>query len=173
MTELAWTHPIADMPSSSRHYSREATPQELDAIAASLGIIACHSLHAAYTIRALGGGRYKLTGTCKANVTQACVITLEPIDDRVTFDLDAEFVPDTSLAMTETDTEEVEVSTLPEIEPIENGGLDVGRVIFEAFAAGINPYPKKPDAAFAWDDPRVKDPKTHPFAALAQLKPKE
>lgn len=169
---LDWSHAIADMPASSRTYSRDASPQELAAIAAGLELIACSQLQAGYTIRTLGGGRYKLTGHCKSEVTQACVITLEPLVDRVAFDLDVEFAPDPSLRLPDAAADEIEVSSLPDIEPIENGSLDVGRVVFEALAASLNPYPKKPDAAFSFDDPRATDPRSHPFAVLAQLNPK-
>jgi uncharacterized metal-binding protein YceD (DUF177 family) len=175
MTILPWTHAIADMPAKSRDYTRDASPEELAAIATDLGLLGCSTLHAQYAIRAIGGGRYKLTGTINASVTQACVITLEPIESAVKLPIDVEFSPEANAAPRKSDDEdeEVEVSSLPDLEPIENASLDVGRVVFETLAAGIEPFPKKPGAEFAWDDPRVSDPKNNPFAVLADFKPKK
>ena len=175
MTILPWTHAIADMPSKSREYTRDASVEELAAVASDLGLLGCSQLHATYAIRAIGGGRYKLTGTCEAGVTQACVITLEPIERTLKLPIDVEFSPLATAAPRKSgeEEEEVEVSSLPDLEPIENGSLDAGRVVFETLAAGIDPFPKKPGAAFAWDDPRATDPKSNPFAVLATLKPKQ
>ncbi|MEQ1698430.1 MAG: DUF177 domain-containing protein [Hyphomicrobiaceae bacterium] len=177
MTILPWTHAIADMPAKSRDYTREASLNEMAAMATDLGLLGCSKLHAQYAIRAIGGGRYKLTGTLDATVTQACVITLEPIVSTLKLPVDVEFSPDATNASPRKSSgdegEDVEVSSLPDVEPIENASLDVGRVVFETLAAGIDPFPKKPDAAFAWDDPRAADPKSNPFAVLANLKPKQ
>lgn len=175
MTILPWTHAIADMPANSRDYTRDAAAQECAAIAAELGLLGCSKLHAKYAIRAIGGGRYKLTGTCDVIVSQACVITLEPIESMLKLPIDVEFSPDANAPprkSSDDGEDEIEVSSLPDLEPIENACLDVGRVVFETLAAGIDPFPKKPDAAFAWDDPRASGPKSNPFAVLATLKPK-
>jgi uncharacterized metal-binding protein YceD (DUF177 family) len=173
MTILPWTHAIADMPAKSRDYTRDASNEELAAIATDLGLLGCSKLHATYAIRAIGGGRYKLTGSCEAVVTQACVVTLEPIESTLKLPIDVEFSPlaTASPRKSDDDDEEVEVLSLPDLEPIENATLDAGRVIFETLAAGIDPFPKKPGAAFAWDDPRASDPKSNPFAVLANFKP--
>ena len=175
MTILPWTHPIAGMPANSRDYTREAAPEELAAIASELGLLGCSKLHAKYAIRAIGGGRYKLTGTCDVTITQACVVTLDPIESTLKLPIDVEFSPEANAPPRKSDDEdeEVEVSSLPDLEPIENASLDAGRDVFETLAAGIDPFPKKPGAAFAWDDPRATDPKTNPFAVLATLKQKQ
>ena len=172
MTILPWTHAIADMPSSGRDYTRQASPEECAALSADLGLLACQDVSAAYTIRAIGGGRYRLTGTVEAHVTQSCVVTLEPLKSHVKLPIDVTFSPDTSAAPPALEDGDIEVSTLPEVEPIENSALDTGRVVFEALATGIDPYPKKADAAFAWNDPRATDSSINPFAVLAKLKSK-
>ena len=171
---LPWTHAIADMPSSARQYTQTATPAECAAIATELGLAACLSLTAAYTIRAIGGGRYKLTGTLEAKLTQSCIITLEPMETEAKIPVAVEFSPNADQPpQASAEGEDFEVLSLPDLEPIENAGLNVGRVMLEALAAGIDLYPKKPDATFAWNDPRGTATEIHPFAALAKLKPKD
>jgi hypothetical protein len=171
---LPWTHAIAEMPSSSRHYTQMATLDECEAIATELGLVACHSLTTGYTIRAIGGGRYKLTGTLEAKLTQSCIVTLEPMETQAKIPVEVEFSPNANQPpQPVAEGEDLEVLSLPDLEPIENAGLNVGRVMLEALATGIDLYPKKPEATFAWNDPRGTATEIHPFAALAKLKPKE
>ena len=46
MTILPWTHAIADMPSSGRDYTRQASPEECAALSADLGLLACQDVSA-------------------------------------------------------------------------------------------------------------------------------
>lgn len=171
---LPWTHAIADMPSSARHYTQIATQTQCSAVAAELGLVGCHSLTADYTIRAIGGGRYKLAGALEAKLTQSCIVTLEPIETLTTIPVEVEFSPNANHPpKPAADGEDLEVLSLPDLEPIESANLNVGRVMFEALASGIDLYPKKPDSKFAWNDPRGTATEIHPFAALAKLKPKD
>lgn len=171
MTPLDWTHAIADLP-SVRTVTRDASAAELAALTQALGVLGCQSLTVAYKIRPLSRGRYNATGECRASVSQACIVTLEPVASALVLPIDVEFSSDAGVAATGAGTGEAEVLSLPEIEPIENGILDIGRVVFEVLAAGLDPYPRKAGATFAWDDPKAKDNKENPFNALAKLKPK-
>jgi uncharacterized metal-binding protein YceD (DUF177 family) len=168
MTPLEWSLAAAEVPASPREFKREATPAELAAVAKALGLLGCARLTANYRLRPLGGGRYKLTGQCEADVTQACIVSLEPVPASVTLPIDVEFAPDGVAPLP--DTDEVEVLTLPDVEPIEQGQLHVGRVVYEVLAAGLDPYPRKEGAAFAWEDPKAESSTVHPFAVLAKLK---
>ena len=62
-------------------------------LATSFAATGAHSLTAAYTIRAIGGGRYKLTGTLEAKLTQSCIITLEPMETEAKIPVAVEFSP--------------------------------------------------------------------------------
>ena len=71
-------------------------------------------------------------------------------------------------------SEEIEALTAAEIELLEHGLIDAGRIVYEQLAAGLNPYPRKPDAEFVPPaDAQANDgAKINPFAVLAKLKPK-
>ena len=170
-TPLDWSHAATEIPSAGRAFTRQATAAECHAVAAALGILGCAKLEASYKLRPLGKGRYQLEGPCTAAVTQACVATLAPVAASLTLPLDLVFALDAATSLS--GGEEVEVSELPEIEPIENGRLDIGRVVFETLAAGLDPYPRAREAAFSWLDPKDTGEKPNPFAVLATLKPRD
>ena len=185
MTPLDWSHATTSLP-SPRTFSREATAAGCAAAAGQLGILACDRLTASYTIRPLGGGKYAVSGECRADVQQACVVTLEPVSASLVLPVEVTFVPGSAVIdpdrrpvrpgsrrdeSTADEDGDSEVLALPELEVIENGQVDVGRIIFEVLAAGLEPYPRKPGATFAWEDATAKKSKVHPFAVLAKLKP--
>src|SRR6516225_5761731 len=80
MTTLAWDHAIKDVPDGGMTGQRDAAPDELSALAQALDLIACTRLQAQYAIQPAGGGRYRLSGRLHAEVTQACVVTLDPVE---------------------------------------------------------------------------------------------
>lgn len=167
---LNWNLAVGGVSAARREVRREATAEEQAAVAAALDLLGCERLEAVYTVRPTARGRYTLAGRIEATVTQACGVTLEPLEAALTLPLDVGFASDAAATVTDSEGEEVEVSSLPDIEPIENGVLEIGRVVFETLAAGIDPYPRKPGAAFDWEDPLQKDGNANPFAVLAKLK---
>ncbi len=171
MTEpLSWSHRVTEIPEAGLEVTRSATPEERAAVGRALGIVSCDALTADYLVRALGKGRYRMTGKLSALVTQECVVTLEPVVEKIAEDLDVTFWPADRLPAT--GEEEVEVLTAPEIEPIEHGQIETGRVLLEILSASIDPYPRKLGAQFQWGD-ATSTPgpgATGPFAALKKLK---
>lgn len=148
---LDWSYRTTEIPETGLRETRAATPGESAALAAELEILSCESLTATFTIRATGKGHYRLTGGLKGRVTQPCVVTLEPVSEAVEGDFDVEYWPPAS--MPETGEEEMEALSAAEIEPIEHGRIDAGRIVFETLAASLNPYPRKPGAEFEERDP--------------------
>ena len=59
-------------------------------------------------------------------------------------------------------------------EPILEGKMDIGSVIYETFATALDPYPKRQGASLQWQESDAqsddKEKPEGPFAALAQLK---
>jgi uncharacterized metal-binding protein YceD (DUF177 family) len=169
---LTWSHRTAEVPEAGLLVAREATPAEREAIAGALDIISCDALSIDYAVRALGGGRYRMMGKLTARVTQACVVTLEPVAATIAQEIDVAFWPAESLPRAGED--ETEVLSVAEIEPIEHGQIEVGRVLYELLSASLDPYPRKPGARFEWEGVAgQEDPgATGPFAGLRQLKNK-
>lgn len=166
---LDWSHETTDIPERGLKQSRSATEPERAALSAALGLLSCEALEATYRITAITGGGFRLDGGLDAAVTQACVISLEPVADRVAESLSFEFRREIQDEAADGD---VQILSAPEVEPIVNDRIDVGRLIYETLSAGLNPYPRAEGAELGWTDARAAATAaaSHPFAALKKLK---
>jgi hypothetical protein len=167
---LDWTYAVATIGKSGLSEERRATEAERAAIAKALDILSCEDLIARYEIEPLGSGRFLLRGDVEADVTQACIVTLDPVPAHLSDRFTVEFRPDDEV--THDDAGEREILSGEDIEPIKGGRIDAGRIIFEHISAVLDPYPRKPDVEFDWRDPKAEaDAKAGgAFAALAKLK---
>ncbi len=172
--DTTWTVAVTDVPDGGLRIARSATEAERTELAAAFDILACASLDCDLRIRAVRQGRYRVTGTIKAAVTQACVVSLEPIETEVAEAIDVEFWPADQITAPEKTDDEGEFfdpNAQDAAEPIENGKIAYGRLVYECVSAGLPAYPRKADAELVWRAaPDSAD--VHPFAALAKLKQK-
>ncbi len=175
MTALSdWTHLVTDIPERGLKATRTATAEERTELARTLDIPSVERVEVAYEIKPLGGGRLRFAGTLDAEVTQACVVTLDPVPVRLSEAFAIELSPGEELASEAPVSGDREVSSVPDIEPIEDGRIDAGAMLFGVLSAALPPYPRKDGVAFDWVDPRIEaDPDgRRPFAALGKLKPR-
>jgi len=166
---LDWTYRVAEIPDGGLRVTREASEAERTHLIEALGILGCQRLVAEFTIRAIGKGHYRLAGKVAGELTQACVVSLEPVAQSVEGSFDVEFWPEGSLP--EAGEEEIGALGAAEIEPVVHGRIDAGRIVFETVATSLDPYPRKPGAIFeadAVEDSELFD--AGPFAALRKLK---
>lgn len=166
---LNWTFVTTDIPERGLKGSRTATESERAALAKSLELMACDALDATYQITPIANGGFRLEGGIDAAVTQACVISLEPIAGRVSESFSVEFCREPEPHGGDGD---LEILAAPDVEPLNNNRIDVGRIVFEALSAGLDPYPRKEGAEFSWSDPKAEQSPINPFAVLKQLKDK-
>ena len=171
---LAWEDAVRDVPESGLTGTRDAAPDELAAVARALDLIECARLGVHYAIQPLSGGRYRLSGRLHAELTQACVVTLDPVGSTLEEVFEVTFWPPQDMPVPESG--ELAIDDAPEPEPILGGRIAVGRVVFESLAAALEPYPRKPGAVLDWhpQGPANNDQAgpTSPFAVLANLKTK-
>ena len=169
--ELAWDHAVQDIPEEGLAVERSASPEECEAVARSLDLLRCHSLMARYTLGPRSGGHVHLWGTVEAVVEQSCVVTLEPLLSRVAESFRVDFWPEGD--MPEPAGGEIDISDQLDLEPIVAGRVEVGDVVFQAVANGIDLFPRKPGVTFEQPTPSGSDDGSHPtgpFAALAKMK---
>ena len=145
------------------------------AIAKWSGVLSLERLEVTVAIAKLGATGYGLDFTLAANVTQACVVTLEPVSSPMEKDFSRELVfvgtthrrqapesaPGAELVL---DGEQEEGP-----EEIDSLHIDLAAPILEEFILSLDPYPRRPGVEFAPQSP-ASDPRESPFAALKDLK---
>ncbi len=141
---------------------------------------------ATVTVRpSLGDARRKdwvqATGKLKAEYTQRCVITLQPVPQKLELDLNLTFAPIDAVAEDQIGSEIViDPYEADDPDPIENGKIDLGEAIAQQFAVALDPYPKAPGAEISpqYQGDMEENPQdlkgnrqeSGPFANLARLK---
>ena len=125
-------------------------------------------LEAIFDVVRHGKSGMTVAGAISARVRQACVLTLEPVENdinepvAVTFALqnaDSKVIP-----------EEIEIAAEGDDapEPLVNGAADLGHLATEFLALAVDRYPRKPGVEF--QPPATADHGGSPFDALAVLK---
>lgn len=150
----------------------ESTAGERAEIARAFGCLSVDEL-GAKLILTRHGSRLKLSGLLEAKLSQACIVSLEPVQSVIREPVAVTFAPPAPVrggkGRAETMSEEViqmDVEDPPEL--ILDGTVDLGTTMLEFFALALDPYPRKPGAEFS--EKPVKDDAVHPFAALSRLK---
>ncbi len=154
----------------------EADAAERVALAALNRIPAVEALQALFVVCREGTG-VRVTGTLRARVVQNCVVTLDPFEAEVVEPVDVFFADEAALAAfraawagrADPDRDEPEPD---EPDAIVGGRVDLGALAAEHLTLGLDPYPRKPGAAFA-DTAPAQAPDASPFAALRALKDPE
>jgi uncharacterized metal-binding protein YceD (DUF177 family) len=150
---------------------------EREAVAALLDLLRLDRLSFTFRFARRGQGRLALKGSLLAAVTQTCVVTLEPVESALDVPVEIEFWPASQIrAYAETADEAASHGVLDWPEPIEDGKIDLGPMIYQTLATSLDPYPKREGASFSWSEAGLETPSTEeekgPFAALKQLKPR-
>jgi uncharacterized metal-binding protein YceD (DUF177 family) len=149
--------PARTIGSRAKRLDFAATPQEALALANRCGIASLERLDATVTLRRIRGGTMiRADSHLIADVVQTCVITLEPVsqrvDERFTVIFTPSVPPTTSLPM-ESSPQDIAPDE-EDTEPFsEDGDLDLGELITQHLILGLPPYPRHPDAHFSWQEP--------------------
>ncbi|MCB4824829.1 YceD family protein [Roseicella aerolata] len=145
-----------------RQESLQASEAERSALARRFGILGIESLHAALRLEPEPDGAVRVAGRLDAAVTQACVVTLEPVAQRVVEEFAVRLLPaGRELGDGPDDLDEIET---------ENDVADLGEVVAEQLALGLDPYPRVAGAELPAE---AKDETEGAFAALAALRRKD
>lgn len=148
----------------------EATAAEREQVKARLGLLGLDQLVADCEVRRGLGDLVQVGAAWSAEVTQTCVVTLEPLRQSLKGDLQASFQSSRGAAVAE---DEVMVDALEEDPPevLPSDGIDLGELVVQELAVSLDPYPRRSGAAIPGEFGPSDDPgETGPFAALKALK---
>ena len=151
-----------------------ATDEECAALARRFGLSEIAGLRALGGLKRLSSGRVKLRVTLIAEVSQTCVVTLDPIVNRIEEGIDILFEPERRDAA----APDIAFDPTSNCEPLTGDSLDVGEIVAEELAISLDPYPRKPGIApgIGSGGPTAETEERSrggPFEALAALKRKE
>lgn len=173
--ETDWTIAVTEVPQNGVSFTRTATASERAAVAKALDLLDCTDLGCKLRVKPLRQGRYQVKGQLTAAVVQACVVSLEPVENQIAEAIDVEFRPKDEIgaAPAKDDDAWLDPEAPDGAEAIEQGHIGIGRLVYECLASGLDPYPRKVGATLGWTEPEAARAAVHPFAPLAKLKKKE
>jgi uncharacterized metal-binding protein YceD (DUF177 family) len=145
----------------------EAKPAEREALAKRFDLVDLSYLRAQLVVTPARDQTITVKGAINAEVTQSCVVTLEPVSTPIQIDIDMMFVPaaqksDGAGTPFAEDDDQIEVYSGTKI--------DLGEMVAQHLGVSLDPYPRKPGAALRATEfgPKV-DVKPNPFKQLAGL----
>jgi hypothetical protein len=167
---MPWRVPVAaeDIAENGEHFALVADAETRAEIASMAGLRDLPCLQADFEVTRQGGGLH-VVGRISATVGQTCVVTLEPVANRVEEDIDLVFLPQPAVVQGSGDDAKSASrasAVWDEPEPLVGGIVDLGALATEFLILGIDPYPRKPGAVF--EAPTNRDRDAGPFAPLAE-----
>jgi uncharacterized metal-binding protein YceD (DUF177 family) len=173
---LQFVVPLKELTAEPVAFDLQATAAEREELRRRFDLVALKNLAAEGTIYPLQGGTgLRVEGHLKAEATQNCVVTLEPVVQKIDEDFALEFGA-TGEVIEAASGEMVIVADQEQPEPMPENGLDVGGLVAEHLALAIDPYPRKEGADLRQHLDRLgidaQAGKPNPFAALEALKTK-
>jgi hypothetical protein len=149
---------------------RDLSASDAAAFADTIGVDSVDGFVLAVRILPYRADGLRVEGRVKAKVTQACVVTLEPVVSTIDEEIGIGFRPEGSLpaAAIVTDDEGPAIDASVEgDDPMVDDRIDLAAIAAEFLTLGVDLYPRKPGATFDTPEPPGEE---HPFAALSRLK---
>jgi len=142
----------------------EATAAECAALAQRIQLPSVLDLRCAFRLERDHADVLIAYGHLSARVMQTCVVSLEPLVNQIAEEVDVEFAP--PRAGVRSAPHDAEDLIQEEPEPLIGNTIDLGLLATEFLILGVDPYPRKPQAAL--EVSAAGKPEAHPFAALAE-----
>jgi uncharacterized metal-binding protein YceD (DUF177 family) len=152
--------PLGRVGPEGRREVLEAGPAEREALARRFGLVSVDSFRAELVLRPEPDGAVRAEGRMQAEVVQTCVVTLDPVPQRVEEQVALRFLPPGREA--DEGPEEID-----EVETAQGGTADLGEALAEQLALALDPYPRAPGATLPEE---ATDTSANPLAALGRLR---
>ena len=137
------------------------TPAEEIALAKRFQFLSISNVAGTLAVKLCASQCWELTSQLTATVTQACVVSGEPVSSELNIDIVERFVPKID------ESEEIDATGV-DIELLDNGNIPIGDAIMQAIGIFAPAYPRGPTAPIL-EEPEDAD-ENNPFAKLSELK---
>lgn len=159
------------------HVNFHADAAACKALAAYLKVDAVENFQVELAVTRWRKHGARIQGRVSADIEQPCVVTLAPVRAHVSELVDARFLPASMLEKGASGGEEVVIDPMADDppEPFEGREINLGPLLLEYLALGIDAYPRAPGAELP---ARLTQPDTenekraNPFQVLARLRNK-
>jgi hypothetical protein len=185
-----WSYPILveEIPSQGKDFKISPSDVEKKAIAKRLEIVSLEDITAKLSVSRENGHIIKVSGKFEANLTQNCVVTMEPLKQHVVDEFEAWYADHEQAIPFKRIQQEAlakrEMIDLPILEEnedpeqIEDGKIDLGELVTQYLSLAVNPYPHKEGVNYENKEIARKGPvkeslRPNPFAALKNWRPKD
>ncbi len=189
IVETEWSHfwSVDELKSGRTTITISPNEEERGRLAQRLGLISLDKLEAEIAVtHGSGEVTYHLQGHFKAEVTQKCVVTLDPVKSEPEDEFEAWYAdPDAAIPLAKARHEKLnekghgELPILEERdapEPLIDGKIDLGELVSQYLALSINPYPHAEGAEEVMEaqvkENEEKAEVDNPFAKLKDWKDK-
>ena len=162
---------LSDLSAAGTEIAIDATPEQRARIAAWLEVQSVEKFLGVVTLKKLAMNRYRYDAVLTCHLTQASVVTLDPLRTRVEEQFSRELhvayrsrhapAPDEELTLAAADDDAPEV--------IENSRYDLAGPLLEELSLALDPYPRAPEESFSAPQDPEAQPES-PFAVLKRLK---
>ena len=159
------------LPAGGRSLSVDANETERAAIAEAMDIVSVEQFSATLTIAPMRGG-LRAQGHLKAVVTQASVVSFEPVQETISEEVDRVFLPAHREAQAPAPGAEIYIDLENDDFPdhIDGPEVDLSALLLETLSLALDPYPRLPGESLDSLGVSVNDAEEGPFAKLARLK---
>jgi uncharacterized metal-binding protein YceD (DUF177 family) len=154
---------VDPLPRGGLEQEIEANEAERAALAALNGLPAIARLTARFRVVKSGKG-VRVEGDVSARLTQTCVVSLDPFEVEIDEPVDVRFMPPQAI---DPAAEAHGLDVEDEPDPLIDGKIDLGALACEFFTLALDPYPRKPGAAF--EPPAAEPAPETPFSRLHVL----
>jgi uncharacterized metal-binding protein YceD (DUF177 family) len=158
---------LTDPPQAGVEDRLEASPAECAALAQRFGIEALKHFSARFTRKPYPGGGLLISGRLKAEPVQLCIVSLEPVTERLDKPFTLVVLPHDGALSEDPDGPD-------EIQADATGHFDLGEALAEELSLSLNPYPRKAGAHLPLPPEEaaepIEAPPRNPFAKLAALR---
>jgi len=148
-------------------------PDERTELADWAAVVGVDRFEARIALRRLSSARFAYSAHLEADITQSCIVTLEPVSSHIALDItrNLHLVPQLK-KMIDLSGELAPASGDDEVpEEIDKSRYDLAAPLLEEFSLAIDPYPRAPGVAF--DAPgKENSGRESPFSVLKALKSK-
>lgn len=153
---------------------------QLQHLIKAYSLLALEDLVVRFELRRWRRDGVAIEGRLQARVTQACVVTLQPVEQRIDETFTLRFDPDAAALSGVEEEGEIDIDAFAEDPPdlLEGGRVDLGAVLCEQLALALDPFPRAPGAELPegyGDDGKADadDKPPSPFAVLERFRKNE